>query len=44
MKYLGHNIDEQGIHPLQNKIEEIQKFERPKNTKDLLSFLGAVNF
>ena len=43
-KWLGHEIDENGIKPNEEKIEAIQKLNPPKNTKELKSFLGAIQY
>ena len=44
IKWLGHEIDENGIKPNEEKIEAILKLEPPKNTKELKSFLGAIQY
>ena len=43
-KWLGHEIDDNGIKPNEEKIEAIQKLNPPKNTKELKSFLGAIQY
>ena len=42
MKWIGHEINENGIPPKEEKVEAILKFKRPENTKKLNSFLGAI--
>mgnify|MGYP001797980859 CR=1 FL=1 len=44
LNYLGHLIDGNGIHPLQNKVEAIRAPPTPKNATQLKSFLGLVNY
>ena len=44
VEYLGHIIDSQGIHPHPAKIDAITKMPYPKNTAELCSFLGMVNY
>ena len=44
VKFLGFNLSEQGITPSQEKIESIQKFPKPRNRKQLQSFLGICNY
>ena len=39
---MGHKIDQQGIRPLQDKLEAITKINIPTNEKELKSFLGAI--
>ena len=43
-KWLGHEIDEYGIKPNEEKLEAILKLDSPKNTKELKSFLGAIQY
>ena len=43
-KLLGHEIDENGIKPNEEKVEAIQKLKSPNNTKELKSFLGAIQY
>ena len=42
--FLGFKINHQGIKPLSYKIESIDKFQQPQNQKQLLRFLGMLNF
>ena len=44
VEYLGHHIDEYGIHPTVEKVRAIK--EAPKSTcvKELRSYLGLVNY
>ena len=42
--YLGHVIDQDGIHPTQEKVTAIKEALRPKNVTELRSFLGLVNY
>ena len=44
IKWLGHEVDENGIKPNEEKIEVIQKLKRPEITKELKSFLGAIKY
>ncbi|MDI9312181.1 MAG: reverse transcriptase domain-containing protein [Limnohabitans sp.] len=44
VSFLGHVIADSGIRPDPSKIEKLQKFEQPKNSKDVLSFLGLINY
>ena len=39
--YLGHRIDEHGIHPTEEHIEALRQMP---NKKELCSFLGSMNF
>ena len=43
-KWPGHEIDENGIKPNEEKVEAIQKLKSPNNTKELKSFLGAIQY
>ena len=40
---MGHEIDENGINPNEEKVEAILKLNSPENTKELESFLGAIH-
>ena len=44
VEYLGYLVNSQGIKPLQRKIQALQAFKTPKTQKDLLHFLGALNY
>ena len=43
-KWLGHEIDENGIKPNEEKVEAILRLKAPENTKELKSFLGAIQY
>ena len=43
-KWLGYGRDENGIKPNEEKVEAILKLKAPENTKDLKSFLGAIDY
>ena len=43
IKWLGHEIYENGIKPNEEKIEAKQKLKPPENTKEL-KFLGAIQY
>ncbi|KAL4153886.1 hypothetical protein QTP88_001719 [Uroleucon formosanum] len=42
--YLGHIINENGVSPDPKKIQCIKNYPRPKNSKDIKSFLGLLNY
>ena len=44
VQFLGFNLNDQGISPSLEKVEAIQKFPKPKNRKQLQSFLGICNY
>ena len=44
VEYLGHGIDEKGIHPLAEKIEAIRKAPVPTDVSQLKSYLGLLNY
>ncbi len=44
VEYLGHIIDQHGLHPSEEKIRAIQEAPEPKNTTELKSFLGLLNY
>ena len=44
VELLGHSVSQEGLRPLKRRVEAIRKFAPPKNKKDVLSFLGSVQF
>lgn len=42
--YLGHKINEEGLHPTEEKINEIKNSHRPTDVSSLRTFLGMVNY
>ena len=44
VEYLGHVIDEEGLHPSQEKVRAIQEAPEPTNVSELKSFLGLINY
>lgn len=44
IKYLGHVIDEHGLHKTQEKTDAVKNMRRPKNVNELRTFLGLANY
>ncbi len=44
IEYLGHIIDQQGLHPTDEKIASLKEAPTPKNVTRLRSFLGIINY
>ena len=44
MKWLGHEIDENGIRPNKENVKAILELKHPENPKQLKSFLGAIQY
>ena len=44
VKFLGHLVDSDGIHPLPSKVQAIDDFPLPTSRKQLRTFLGLINF
>ena len=42
--YLGHQIDEHGLHPVADKVQAVTKAPRPQNKSELKSFLGLLSY
>ena len=40
--YLGYRINQHGLHPVQDKVEAIQKARSPQNVLELQTFLGLL--
>ncbi|GBG84873.1 hypothetical protein CBR_g39335 [Chara braunii] len=44
LEYLGHFVTPEGISPLSDKIQAIQKWPDPRNVMDVRSFLGLAGY
>ena len=44
VEYLGHVIDASGVHTSPANIEAVVNATKPKNIKELRSFLGMINY
>ena len=44
VKYLGLVVDAEGLHASQEKIEAVTDAPKPRNIKELRSFLGMMNY
>ena len=44
VEFLGHEIGNTTIKPIPSKMEAIKKIPSPKDKKDVMQFLGSVNF
>ena len=44
VKFLGHEIGNNTIKPIPSKIDAIKKIPSPEEKKDVMQFLGSVNF
>ena len=44
VQYLGHQINAEGIHPTDSKLQAIQQAPAPKNLQELRSFWGLLNY
>lgn len=44
VEFLGHVVDERGLHPLEKNIADIIGFEVPRNVDDVRRFLGMAGF
>ena len=44
VRFLGHQIDAQGISPLPEKVSDITSFPLPETVNQLRRFLGMLNF
>ena len=44
IEYLGHVVDEKGIHPTKEKVTAIREAPAPTNVTQLRSFLGLINY
>ncbi len=44
IEYLGHVVDEKGIHPTEDKVLAIKEASAPTNLTQLRLFLGLLNY
>lgn len=44
VEFLGHLVDEKGIHPLPEKVRAIQQAPTPTNVTELKSYLGLISY
>ncbi len=44
IKFLGHEVDKQGIHTVDDKIAAMTKFPQPKTVENVRSFLGLAGY
>lgn len=44
VQYLGHRIDNEGLHPLKERIEAVTKAPAPKDKAQLESFIGLLTY
>ena len=42
--FLGHMIDEHGVHPVKEKIQAIREAPVPRNVSELKSYLGLLTY
>ena len=43
-EYLGYHVTREGVMPIPKKVEAIQALAFPKTRKQLLQFIGMINF
>ncbi|BHF66484.1 hypothetical protein SprV_0200950100 [Sparganum proliferum] len=44
LKFLGHQVDSEGLRPLPSKVDAVRNFPPPTSKRQLQRFLGMVNF
>ncbi len=44
IKFLGHIVDGEGIHTVDEKVMAVQKFPQPKSVENVRSFLGLAGY
>lgn len=44
VNYLGHRIDEHGLHPKDGNLEAISKAPLPRNVSELRCYLGLITY
>ena len=44
VSFLGHRIDKDGLHPLEDKVQAVAKAPTPCNVSQLKAFLGLISY
>ena len=44
VEYLGHRLDAEGLHTTDQKVEAVKRAPRPRNVRELRSFLGLLHY
>ena len=44
VSYLGHRVDANGLHALEDKLDAIMNAPPPRNVQQLRAFLGLLNY
>ncbi len=44
VEYMGHVVDQEGLHPMQSKIDAVLRAPAPTNITELRSYLGLLNY
>ncbi|KAL0160115.1 hypothetical protein M9458_043840, partial [Cirrhinus mrigala] len=44
VRYLGHLVDAQGLHPLKDKVQAVTEAPCPTNVTELKAYLGLLNY
>ena len=44
LQFLGYEVSQEGISPVQKKVEALRNFPTPVKQKQLLAFLGSLNY
>ncbi len=44
IEYLGHKINSEGWHPLENKVQALHNAPKPTNNTVLKAYLGLLNY
>ena len=44
VSFLGHKIDKDGLHPLEDKVQAVLKAPTPRNVNELKAFLGLISY
>ena len=42
--YLGHVLDEEGIHPIPDKVTKLNEMPPPRTVKEVQQFMGLANY
>ena len=44
VEFLGHKVENNTLKPIHSKVDSIKRLKTPESKKDLMRFVGAMNF
>lgn len=44
LEFLGHTVNKDGIQPVRERVQAVEGYPKPKDGKELRTFLGLINY